>query len=618
MNDVSAPPNPSSIALGHWLVPPVLRYVAGRGDRVYVLLSGVDGGSGHSACGIVRSDDAGRTWSEPSVIATSLGVDGAHPGAPSAGWAAHALAVDASDVDKVYVTLESRTESERRVHLAVSRDGAATFDLVELASSGHQALNRYHVLQEFVDVASVAADVVGIATIMPKVPFDVEAPPDLVYWRVDERTLPRREATEKQALAPTAVLPFDGSGRTHSARIVVEGGRVRVFHASVKGIHFHESVDEVPFGEARAAELANRCLSDFDVSKAGRATLLLSGGGSNMFAATPVVLHVAADGGLAFEPRELGLGDGAGKRVRIEIAGRTGPCLLSGSAEDGTRLFLAQDGGERFASVLLEGRAYRAYQAHDTGQGLVVVARGPSHWQEDRTESAEACVAFRVGFGADALSEGASVEVVPLRARGQSSPSFDEWLGLRPVLVLSQGKELDAMSTTVSRVGGPAIGVRVWPASDDGEPMQHILTLDLRGRRGDGGPAAIALFAALCDDFGQALFRVIELSEADLADPKPMAFPGEDADSRLAVPSELLLDEPTEWSDCYVGGQACYVQGGVLEPTGSAEDLAQHVSLLRSMGEFVCQFGASLFPGFDFGDGGIVYIHRRGAWLEMC
>jgi len=551
------------------------------------------------------------------VIATSLGADGEHPGVPSADWAAHALALDASDIDKVYVTLASTTESGRRVHLAVSRDGAATFDVFELASPGHQALNPYVEPQEFADVASVMADVVGVAMIMPKVPFDVQAPPDLVYWRVDERTLPRREATEKQALAPTAALPLDGSGRIHGARIVVEGGRVRVFHASVNGIHVHEAVDGAPFGEARAAELTNRCLSDFDVSQAVRATLLLSGGGSNMFAATPVVLHVAADAGSAFEPRELRVGDGAGKGVRIETSGRTGPCLLTASEEGGVRLSVAQDGGERFSSVLLGDRAYRAYQAHDTGHGLVVVARGPSHGEEERTEPAETCVAFRVGFGADALSDGASVEVVSLRAGGQSSPSFDEWLGLRPMLVLSLGEELDTMSTTVSRVGGPAIGVRAWPESDDGEPMQHILTLDLRDQQSDGGPAAIALFAALCEDFGQASFRVIELSEADLADPTPIAFPGEEADSRLEVAFELLLDEPTEWSDSYVGGRAYYVQGGVLEPNGSAEDLAQHVSLLRSMGEFVCQFGESLFPEFDFGDGGMVYIHRRSAWLEM-
>ena len=131
---------------------------------MYVLLSGTDGGSGHSACAMTRSDDAGRTWSEPTVIATSVGQKSERAdGAPSAGWAAHALAVDVSDVDRVYVTLASSTDSERTIHVATSRDGGATFELVALASPGH-ASPRGVDSQEFADVASVAPGVVGIAS----------------------------------------------------------------------------------------------------------------------------------------------------------------------------------------------------------------------------------------------------------------------------------------------------------------------------------------------------------------------------------------------------------------------------------------------------------------------
>lgn len=617
MSVSSSGPDPASIAATSWLVPPVLRYVAGRGDRVYVLLSGIDPATLHSACAIVRSDDAGLTWGAPKVLATSLGATVHRDGSAETRWLAHAIAVDAADADRVYVTLESRTEAARRYHVAGSADGGDTFALVELACAGLDT--RGHTANpEFADLAIVAGHVLVTLILQTVVergnPFTSPAPsvePErhLLTWRLDGNQLESRSTVDPSATVPLASgqsARLDGDARAPA----------RVFYLTAAGIRVRELLDGVTFGEEGEVEHAEqRGWGHLSVTRAGERTAVLWQSKA-MFSSAPPLLRVAEGPASAFEPKELSLGSLPPGRVQLELAGPTSPLLLSWRSRDATRLFWSDNAGDTFSTAVFQERLpYRGFQAHDTGHGLVVIARSPEQSDEQREVPVEPCIALRIGFDGDMQTP--SVQRVPVLAGGPR-PSFDAWLGTRSSYVLQRGEELDEESTQVSRIGGPAIGIREWPEAD-GVPLQHILTIDLRRQREDGhpGPAAVALFAVLCDDFGQAMYQVVELSDEDLVAPTPTPFPGDEVDARLAVASELVLEEPTEWADSFCGGYAGYIQGTDLRPSASEEDLVGHAALLDASGPFLLRFGESLFPEFDFGDGGIVYVHRRNAWLEM-
>lgn len=197
------------------------------------------------------------------------------------------------------------------------------------------------------------------------------------------------------------------------------------------------------------------------------------------------------------------------------------------------------------------------------------------------------------------------------------------------IYLLERSRE-EAGDTDVGRSGGAAVGVSddEWP-THKGEPMEHVLTLDLdqmpdvRARRGLDGVRAIALFVPDRDG-GAALDRgVVKMLSAEQAAKGPSvtrAPKGERAAKilveRVMVPEELFASERS-WT--VTGADESTLRAlkrAVASARGRVLGLPFWIQGPEDEpGSFVAQFDEGL-AHINTGDMGLIYVFTGGVRMQ--
>ena len=191
-------------------------------------------------------------------------------------------------------------------------------------------------------------------------------------------------------------------------------------------------------------------------------------------------------------------------------------------------------------------------------------------------------------------------------------------------------------STEVSRINGSPIGVTetTWPKDDDGEPFEHLFTLDLTKlpeirKRGLEKYSAAALFVQdRCDhtafspyspDISVVLLtdedlkigeldKPLRISDEDEYEAKPQSYVIEE----LQVPSSLFeledAEEPDEKLEELEGEILDYCDA-ICSPIPILIDKEEHFE------QFLCVFDES-FIDINCGDGGFMFMYSDTAFVS--
>ena len=156
-----------------------------------------------------------------------------------------------------------------------------------------------------------------------------------------------------------------------------------------------------------------------------------------------------------------------------------------------------------------------------------------------------------------------------------------------------------------SRIGGPAVGVRTWPMFRR-KPMEHVLTLDVRGLELDipEKVVGVSLFVGSTRE-NQAstpqnrettvlFLDADDLGRGEVARPGPTLAKAELAETGMAVQRHDAKHRRI--LNAFAGGDPGWLQ----EPEGPSRG-------------FILQFDQTFVP-MDLGDSGVMYVFADCAW----